>query len=77
MKVEDFKFPEDRLYLKTHVWVKPHEDMFQLSITELGQSLSKEIIHIDLPEVGVVIQRDDFIIAYETTKAVSYISLNR
>ncbi len=75
MKVEDFEFPEDRLYLKTHVWVKPHGDRFQLGITELGQSLSKEIVHIDLPEVGEVIQKDDLIIAYETIKAVSQISL--
>ena len=75
MKVEDFEFPEDRLYLKTHVWVKPLEDLFQIGITELGQSLSKEIVHIDLPEVGEVIQKDDLIIAYETIKAVSQISL--
>ncbi len=75
MKVEDFEFPEDRLYLKTHVWVKPLEDIFQIGITELGQSLSKEIVHIDLPEVGEVIQKDDLIIAYETIKAVSQISL--
>ena len=75
MKVEDFEFPEDRLYLKTHVWVKLLEDRFQLGITELGQSLSKEIVHIDLPEVGEVIQKDDLIIAYETIKAVSQISL--
>jgi len=75
MKVEDFEFPEDRLYLKTHVWVKPLEDIFQIGITELGQSLSKEIVHIDLPEVGEVIPKDDLIIAYETIKAVSQISL--
>ena len=75
MKVEDFEFPEDRLYLKTHVWVKPLEGSLQLGITELGQSLSKEIVHIDLPEVGEVIRKDDLIIAYETIKAVSQISL--
>lgn len=75
MKVEEFEFPEDRFYLKTHVWVKPHEDRLALGITELGQSLSKEIVHIDLPEIGEVIPKDDFIIAYETIKAVSQISL--
>ncbi len=75
MKVEEFEFPEDRFYLKTHVWVKLHEDRLALGITELGQSLSKEIVHIDLPEIGEVIPKDDFIIAYETIKAVSQISL--
>ena len=75
MKVEDFEFPEDRLYLKNHVWVKPHRDMIMIGLTELGQSLSKEIVHIDLPDVGDVIPKDDFLIAYETIKAVSQISL--
>ncbi len=75
MKVEDFEFPEDRLYLKNHVWVKPHRDRIMIGLTELGQSLSKEIVHIDLPDVGDVIPKDDFLIAYETIKAVSQISL--
>ena len=75
MKVEDFEFPEDRLYLKNHVWLKPNSDSIRIGITELGQSLSKEIVHIDLPEVGDVVPEDDFLIAYETIKAVSQISL--
>jgi glycine cleavage system H protein len=72
MKVEDFEFPEDRLYLKTHVWVKPHEDRFQLGITELGQSLSKEIVRINLPEVGEVIPKDDLITKIKSWKCLIY-----
>jgi len=75
MNVEDFEFPDDRLYLKNHVWVKPRDDRIMIGLTELGQSLSKEIVHIDLPDVGDVIPKDDFLIAYETIKAVSQISL--
>ena len=75
MKVEDFDFPEDRLYLKNHVWVKPCGDIIHVGITELGQSLSKGIVHIDLPDVGDIIHKDDFLVAYETIKAVSQISL--
>ena len=75
MKVEDFEFPDDRLYLKNHVWVKPYSDRIRIGLTELGQSLSKEIVHIDLPDVGDVIPKGDFLIAYETIKAVSQISL--
>lgn len=75
MNVEGFEFPDDRLYLKNHVWVKPYSDRIRIGLTELGQSLSKEIVHIDLPDVGDVIPKDDFLIAYETIKAVSQISL--
>lgn len=75
MKVEDFDFPEDRLYLKNHVWVKPFGNVIHVGITELGQSLSKGIVHVDLPEAGDKVHKDDFLIAYETIKAVSQISL--
>ena len=47
----------------------------QIGITELGQSLSKGIVHIDLPEVGESIKKDDMLLAYETIKAVSQISV--
>ncbi len=75
MKVEEFEFPEDRYYLKNHVWLKESSEVIQVGITSLGQSLSKEIVHIDLPEVGDVIKKDDILVAYETIKAVAQITL--
>jgi len=75
MKVEDFDFPEDRFYLKNHVWLKPEVKGILLGITDLGQALSKEIVHIDLPEVGERVAKDDILVAFETIKAVSQISL--
>ena len=75
MNVEGFEFPDDRLYLKNHVWVQPHSGRVRIGLTELGESLSKEIVHIDLPDVGDVVPKDEFLIAYETIKAVSQISL--
>ncbi len=75
MKVYEFEFPEDRYYLKNHVWLKPENGYILIGITELGQSLSKGIVHIDLPEVGESIKKGDTLIAYETIKAVSQISL--
>jgi glycine cleavage system H protein len=74
MQVEEFEFPEDRLYVKNHVWLlegEPHT----IGITQLGQSLSKEIVHIDLPDEGETVRAHDLLIAYETIKAVSQISL--
>ncbi|MCZ7356039.1 MAG: glycine cleavage system protein H [Candidatus Methanoperedens sp.] len=75
MKAYEFEFPEDRYYLKNHVWLKPVNGEIQIGITELGQSLSKGIVHIDLPEVGESIKKDDMLLAYETIKAVSQISV--
>lgn len=75
MKAYEFEFPEDRFYLKNHVWLKPQNDTILIGITELGQSLSKGIVHIDLPETGESVKKGDMLVAYETIKAVSQISL--
>ncbi len=75
MKVYEFEFPEDRYYLKNHVWLKPENGHILIGITELGQSLSKGIVHIDLPDIGESIKKGDMLIAYETIKAVSQIAL--
>ncbi len=75
MKAYEFEFPEDRYYLKNHVWLKTDNKNILIGITELGQSLSKGIVHIDLPEIGESIKKGDTLVAYETIKAVSQIAL--
>lgn len=75
MKSHEFEFPEDRFYLKNHVWLKADNGNILVGITELGQSLSKGIVHIDLPEVKEFIKKGDTLVAYETIKAVSQISI--
>ena len=75
MKAYEFEFPEDRYYLKNHVWLKPEDKEILIGITELGQSFSKGIVHIDLPQVGDSIKKGDMLVAYETIKAVSQISI--
>lgn len=75
MKAYEFEFPDDRYYMKNHVWLKPDNEEILMGITELGQSLSKGIVHIDLPEVGEEIKKGDLLVAYETIKAVSQITI--
>jgi len=75
MKAYEFEFPEDRYYLKNHVWLKPENGYVLIGITELGQSLSKGIVHIDLPQAGDEVKKGDMLVAYETIKAVSQVSL--
>lgn len=75
MKAYEFEFPEDRYYMKNHVWLKPEKGEILIGITELGQSLSKGIVHIDLPQIGESIKKGEMLVAYETIKAVSQISI--
>ncbi len=75
MKAYEFEFPEDRYYLKNHVWLKQEDKEIKIGLTQLGQSMSKGIVHIDLPEKGEKIKKGDMLVAYETIKAVSQITL--
>ncbi len=75
MKAYEFEFPEDRYYLKNHVWLKQKDKEIIIGLTQLGQSMSKGIVHIDLPEKGDKIKKGDMLVAYETIKAVSQITL--
>ncbi len=75
MKAYEFEFPEDRYYLKNHVWLKQEDKEIKIGLTQLGQSMAKGIVHIDLPEKGDKIKKGDMLVAYETIKAVSQITL--
>ncbi len=75
MKAYEFEFPEDRYYMKNHVWLKQEKGNILIGITELGQTMSRGIVHIDLPEVGESVKKGDMLVAYETIKAVSQVSL--
>lgn len=75
MKAYEFEFPDDLYYMKNHVWLKLENRQIIIGITELGQSLSKGIVHIDLPDIGESVKKGDMLVAYETIKAVSQISL--
>ncbi len=75
MKAYEFEFPEDRYYMKNHVWLKQEKGNILIGITELGQTMSRGIVHIDLPEIGESVKKGDMLVAYETIKAVSQVSL--
>lgn len=75
LKAYEFNFPKDRRYLKNHAWIKIEKNKAIIGITELGQSLAKEIVHIDLPEKGDKIKEEEPIISFETIKSVNQISL--
>ncbi len=70
VKVEGFKFPYNLLYSKDHLWVKVQKGNVQIGLTNLGEALCKEIVHIDLPFAGNYVKQGDEIGAFETIKAV-------
>jgi glycine cleavage system H protein len=70
VNVEGFEFPENLYYSKNHVWVKLQTNEIRIGFTNLGQSLCKGIVHIDLPFEGEMFEQGDKIASFETIKAV-------
>ncbi|HIH43691.1 MAG TPA: glycine cleavage system protein H [Candidatus Methanoperedenaceae archaeon] len=71
----ELRFPRDRYYLKNHAWLLPAGGTVTVGLTDLGQKLSKGIVHIDLPALGERIHAGETAVAYESIKAVSSVSL--
>ncbi|RLI87825.1 MAG: glycine cleavage system protein H [Candidatus Altiarchaeales archaeon] len=74
MKLDNFEFPDDLMYMRGHIWVKIVGDEAKLGITSLGSSLAKEIVHVDLPENDEEFESLEPMASFETIKSVTEIS---
>ncbi|MGO8988656.1 MAG: glycine cleavage system protein GcvH [bacterium] len=64
-------FPEDLLYADTHEWVRDEGGKVTIGITDYAQSQLKDIVYVDLPEVGSEFKRGDSIGVVESVKTVA------
>ena len=46
------KFPEELLYTDTHEWVKNEGNQVTVGLTDYAQSQLKDIVYVELPEIG-------------------------
>lgn len=65
------EFPEGLKYTKDHEWVRLEGDTAVLGITEFAQNELGEIVFIDLPGPGRVVNQGDTLCVVESTKAAS------
>ncbi len=63
--------PEDLKYVKSHEWVKIEGDVATIGITDFAQSELGDVVYVDLPEVGRVLQAGDIFGSVESVKTVS------
>ena len=63
--------PTQYVYSKEHVWVKEENGQFRLGITQFAQSELGDIVFVELPEVGEMIQTGDPFGSLESVKTVS------
>ena len=57
MKIEDYSFPDDLYYHKEHFWAKVTGDVVTIGTTDFAQKLAGQVVYIELPSVGKVVEQ--------------------
>jgi glycine cleavage system H protein len=63
--------PNDLRYSKTDEWVRVEGDIATIGVTDYAQSELGDIVYLELPEPGRVLQADEMFGTVESVKAVA------
>jgi glycine cleavage system H protein len=64
-------FPADLKYVKTHEWVRLEGDTATIGITDFAQSELGDVVYVEVPEVGRMLNAGDSFGSVESVKTVS------
>jgi len=64
-------FPEDLLYTESHEWVKGEGSQVAIGLTDYAQSQLKDIVYVELPEIGSQFKKGESIGVVESVKTVA------
>jgi len=67
----DLKFPADLKYAPTHEWVRMDGDMAIVGISDYAQHKLGDIVYVELPVIGAVLEKGNAACEIESVKAVS------
>ncbi|NCB02111.1 MAG: glycine cleavage system protein GcvH [Spirochaetia bacterium] len=67
------KIPSQLKYSKEHEWVRVDDDIAYIGITDYAQESLGEIVYVELPEVGDVVEANQEVANIESVKAASAI----
>ncbi len=64
--------PSDLKYVASHEWLRLEEDgTITIGITDHAQDLLGDVVFVELPEVGAVVEADQEVAVVESVKAAS------
>ena len=63
--------PDDRRYTKDHEWARLDEGRVRIGITDYAQDALGDVVFVQLPEVGLVVEAGGACSEVESTKSVS------
>ena len=70
-EIAELFFPEDLRYAEDHEWVKKNGGNMRIGISDYAQDQLGDIVFVELPEVGDIIERTVQFGTVESVKAVS------
>jgi glycine cleavage system H protein len=64
-------FPEDLRYSTDHEWVRVEDGKVRVGITDYAQDALGDVVYVEVPEVGAVVDAHAKVSEVESTKSVS------
>lgn len=64
-------FPGDLLYTESHEWVRREGGFVTVGITDYAQNQLKDIVYVELPQVGSTFMKGDSLGVVESVKTVA------
>jgi len=68
---EEYEVPEGYLYTKDHEWIKIEDNIITIGITDYGQKKLRDIVHVELPNIGQTVEEGEVVATLESIKASS------
>jgi len=65
------EFPEGLLYTESHEWVKNEGSQVIIGLTDYAQNQLKDIVYVEIPEIGTEFKKGDNIGVVESVKTVA------
>jgi glycine cleavage system H protein len=64
-------FPENLLYSESHEWLRDEEGRATIGLTDYAQSQLKDIVYVELPEIGSEFRKGESMGVVESVKTVA------
>jgi len=61
--------PQDLKYTKTHEWIKIEGNKAKVGITDFAQHEITDIVHVELPEIGKSVKKEQPVVVIESVKS--------
>jgi glycine cleavage system H protein len=65
------EFPDGLLYTESHEWVKDEGDQVTVGLTDHAQNQLRDIVYVELPEVGTGFKKGESIGVIESVKTAA------